>query len=395
MYKSYDGIKEIMNGIIKHGYFSQFADKKVYYFTDNHNNRAFVQLTEQGFKGLYCIHIFYNESSLNYMHDVLISKDDDLLYNTYGMTEELILAVESKEDVDELDKLFLKNMGSRTKEENNYIIYSFKRGEGYSIANFDEVDTFISWLEVLYSMYRNNYKELISFANQEENGFEAILVDVDKDLCNYVIEYATLPKLERMPKKRKCFKSFKEEYETKEKNAGECVLMFNYLPSVVLETNNRVGIINTYYKDSDEGLSTYVYESIKDYNKVIFGMLDHLFANIGVPSKIIINDRILYSSIARTMEELGIEIEFTKDLPEYVDFIKEPMISMLKNVIDRVLPKFIIEKVLSKINELEYDKFDEILASDDLFDKDKSEDDDLDELGLLDSDFDNSTDLVS
>jgi hypothetical protein len=67
--------------------------------------------------------------------------------------------------------------------------------------------------------------------------------------------------------------------------------------------------------NSGKVLFRFISDSPKDYKSCIYGILDEIFTMFNKPVKMFLNNRKIYSIIARTMNELKIETDFLRENP--------------------------------------------------------------------------------
>ena len=350
--KVYKDIRDIINRFIKKDYWNEFSSADIFYFTDNKNKKTMITFIDSFFGESYGIQFFINKDGFNYVHDILTCKNPDMI--SIGDCDSICAVLMSKEELSKQDIEFLKSCNARVKEENNLLIYRFKKGYAQRIANFEELKNVFTILEYLSSIIANEYNDItLAFSN----GLSAVAY-VDLNEFIYHIAYHPLPYLESNPRLKPINLNFVNEYKESNFINEDCYLFTSYLPIIVKETGVRPILLYFYFANSGKTFLKFIIDEPKTYYDYIFGILDDVFINVGKPTKIIFNNRDFYYFTKKTLSKLQIECEKT-DNNDYVD-------ENISNVISRVFEKtgddviekesaalLLIETLTNVINELD------------------------------------------
>ena len=355
----YKQIREIINKFIKKDYWNEFSSADIFYFDDSKKKKTMITFIDSFFGEAYGIQFFINKDGFNYVHDILTCQNPDMI--SIGDCDSICAVLSSKEDLTPTDIKFLKSCNARIKEENNLLIYRFKKGYAQRLANLEELNMVLSRLDYLGCIIANEYVDIKAAF---ENGYLAIAyVDLEKYL--YHISYHPLPFLESNPRVKPINENFVNEYKDSTFINDECYLFTSYLPIIVKETGVRPILLYFYYADSGKTFLKFIIDEPKTYYDYIFGILDDVFIKVGKPTKMIFNNRDFYYFTKKTLSSLQIECVKT-DNNEYVD-------ENISNVISRVFEKtgddviekesaalLLIETLTNVINEIEsYDTEDD------------------------------------
>lgn len=356
----YKEIRNIINNFIKKDYWNSFCSADIFYFDDSKKKKTMITFLDSFFGESYGIQFFINNDGFNYVHDIFTSKNPDMI--SIGDCDSICAVLASKENLSFEDKEFLKACHARIKEENNLIIYRFKRGYAQRIANEDELKIILERLSYLDSLITNEYKDII---DAFEKGLSVVsYVNLEKYLYN--VSYLPLPYLEKNPKLKPVNEDFLNEYLNHSFLNDECYLFTSYLPIIVKETGVRPILLYFYFNDSNKSFLKFIIDEPKSYYEYIFGILDEVFAKYGKPIKMIFNNRDFYYFTKKTLSKLDIECEKTFN-NEYVDENISTVISKIfEKTGDEVIEKesaalILIETLTNVINELDsYENEEEI-----------------------------------
>lgn len=299
----YKEIRTIINKFIKKDYWNSFCSADIFYFTDSKKKKSMITFIDAFFGESYGIQLFINYDGFNYVHDILTSKNPDMI--SIGDCDSICAILVSKEKLTEEDKKFLALNRVRIKEENNLIIYRFQKGFAQRIVNDKELKMVFERLNYLDSIIDNEY-------NDVKSAFEKGLSVVSYvDLANYLysLSYIPLPFLEHNPKAKPVNENFVLEHKEETFINDECYLFTSYLPIIIKENGVRPLLVYFYFSESNRSYLKFIIDEPKKYFDYIFGILDDVFNKEGLPEKIYINDRSFYSYLANTLKNLNIEYE--------------------------------------------------------------------------------------
>ena len=146
----YKEVRNIINNFIKKDYWNSFCSADIFYFDDSKKKKTMITFIDSFFGESYGIQFFINRDGFNYVHDIFTSKNPDMI--SIGDCDSICAVLVSKEGLTKEDTDFLKSCHARIKEENNLIIYRFKRGYAQRMANEDELALILERLSYLDSI---------------------------------------------------------------------------------------------------------------------------------------------------------------------------------------------------------------------------------------------------
>ena len=300
-------IKLIIKKFKKRNYFSLFSSSDIFltYFSKNHTYLSTFMDTFYG--DSYGVQVFFNHAGFNYVHDIFTTNDDVI---NVGDCDSLVSVFTPKDELDDEMKKFLKNHNRRISNENLFI-YRFQPGYGKRFASVKEMQTVLENLLFLSSLIENDMSDITEAVKNEK----AVISYVNKEKFEYFVKYDNLPLLEHMPSKGPINIDFYNEFKDMVYVNEECYLFSSYVPLVIKETNVRPLMVYFLMPNSGKVLFRFISDSPKDYKSCIYGILDEIFTMFNKPVKMFLNNRKIYSIIARTMNELKIEIDFLRENP--------------------------------------------------------------------------------
>ncbi|MBQ9124536.1 MAG: hypothetical protein IJY14_02480 [Acholeplasmatales bacterium] len=304
--EAYLNCRTIIKKFIKSQYWTTFSSADIFYILEGANKSLFT-FVEQFFNESFGCQVFFTKKGFNYVHDILTTDDDGVL--SLCDSDCLCAICVAKKDLTPDDIAFLKKLNVRINDENNLLVYRFEPGYGQRLANRREMELMSDYFDYISSIISNEYNDVIEAFKQNN----VVLALMDKANLQYSVVYRPLPYLEEMPKKRPKNKGFVEEFTDTIYVNDECYLFGAYLPIVVKETNIRPFVIYAYYPHINKHYFKYIVEAPKEYKNRIFGILYDVFTKIGVPTKIIYNDRDIYSMLYQTVNALNIEQDFIRE----------------------------------------------------------------------------------
>lgn len=348
--EAYINCRNIMKKFIKLKYWTTFSSADIFYILDGANKSLFT-FVEQFMKESFGCQVYFTKKGFNYVHDILTTTDEGAI--SLCDSDCLVAVCISKKDLEDKEKEFLKKNNVRITEENNLIIYRFEPGFGQRIANRREIELMSDYFDYILSIINNEFNDIVE-AFKEGN---VVLALMDKVNFQYSVAYRPLPYLEEMPRKTPKNNAFVEEFENTLYTNDNCYLFAAYLPIVIKETNVRPLITYFYFPNTNKHYFKYILDTPKEYKSCMFGILYDVFSKVGVPTKIIYNDRIIYSILYQTVNALNIEQEFLRE-KRNVDANLNDLIARVytqadKQVVEnREVVELLMDTISSCINEL-------------------------------------------
>ena len=284
----YKEIRKIINKFINEEYFSRFTSADIFYIETLKKKRSIITFMDNFYGEYYGIQLFFNQDGLNYVHDIVSYEDP--IFITVADCDSLCLVLLPRENLSEDDIKYLKNNKVNIKEENNIIIYRFKRGYGRTYANIKEMTILLDKLNLLNAVIPNEYDSIIEAFNKEL----AVISIVDTAKYVYTNFYKPLPYLESISISKKINIDFVNEYKNKGISNDTIYVLSSYLP-IILEGSLIRPLLVIFYSPFNEKINVHsLTNKPKDYKNIIWSILDEVFTNNGIPSKIVFSNRYLY-----------------------------------------------------------------------------------------------------
>ena len=193
MDNNYKNIRKIINDFISKNYFTLYGSSDIFYFETLNGKRSIMTFMDNFYGEFYGLQLFYTNEGLNYIHDLF--SYDDPMFITVGDCDSICLALIPKDKLEPEDIKYLRENKVNIKEDNNIIIYRFKRGFGRKFANYNELAILFDKLNILGSILQNEKKSI-------KEAFEKELCVISVvDTVNYLYTnfYKPCPILEHMP----------------------------------------------------------------------------------------------------------------------------------------------------------------------------------------------------
>lgn len=339
----YKSIKKIIDSFILKSYWLEFTSADIFYIANSNAKEYMSVFIDKFFGTSYGVEFFTNKDGFNYVHDILSVENQELL--SICDCDSLCAVLVSKENLTELEKEYLKLNKTRIKEDNNLIIYRFKKGYSHEFATYEELNLVLEILSFLNSMIENEHDDLIKAFDNELS----VVSFVNLNNYTYSNRYMPLPILERPYNKTKINIDFVNEYQNKELTSGECYVFTTYLPVIIAENDVRPILVYIYYQDLDKHLIRYIADRPKTYNKYIYGILDEAFSLFGLPYKITFNSRELYYILYKSLSKLNIEKEMSLKKVKIYKNLNALVSNLYSKTDDDKFPK---EEVISLLNEI-------------------------------------------
>lgn len=347
--------RKILKKFIKKGYWTEFSSADIFYIQSSNKNKALFTFVEQFFSDAFGIQLFYTPDGFNYVHDILTTAEQATV--TLCDCDSLCAMFVSKADLKEEEVAFLKKNNIRIMEANNLLFYRYKPGYVQKLASDKELGVILSHLEYLDSIIPNEFEDLKE-CFKEGNAAVALM---NLEEMQYAMVYRPLPFLETKIKKEKANIAFIEEFKDSTYIDDECYACASYIPVSIRESGIRPLLVYFYFPNSNKHYFRYILEGPKDYKNVYYGILYEVFTQIGVPTKMIFNNRAIYSLVNNTITKMNIENSFIRENAE-IDVNVNDFIGKLYRrtnqdfVEDEEFLKDLLDTMTSALNAIEYDE---------------------------------------
>lgn len=298
--------KKLLKDFIKKEYWAKFTAADLFYIMSG-KNRALFTFVDQFFGDAFGCQLFFNTDGLNYVHDILTSSNEETvtIYDCDSLCAALICRSELKED----EIKFLRDNKIRINENNNLIIYRYEAGYKQRIADNKDMSILLEYFELIASILNNEYEDIVYWFKENES----IVCLMNKEKLEYEIIYRHLPYLEKKPRLLKANEGFIEEFRNCTYVNDECYLFASYLPVVIKESDIRPLVLYFYYPKLKKHQFKYIMNEPKEYKNILFSIIYDVFMEIGVPYKILFNNRNVHSILKKTINALHIEDSFTRE----------------------------------------------------------------------------------
>ena len=300
--EEYKSIKKYMALFDKEDYFHLYtsADLFLNVFTKKKYIFSFMSNFLEDSVG---VQLFNNSDGFNYVYDILTFSNDNLLIA--GRIDSICAIYLSKELLTKEDIDYIHSMGFKVKKDKNLVVYRYELGHMKRYANKKEMNELIANCEFIYSFAKENQTEAIGAFDTDKNPVSFI----DEIKLEYHTTYMELPNLSVIPRKQSINKSVVEDFKSIPFSGEECYMFVAYTPLIIKETGVRPLILYFYFAERNKVVFKYITDSPKEYKNYIYGILDDVFHEEGIPEKLYLNDRSFYSYLYKTLTELNIEVE--------------------------------------------------------------------------------------
>ena len=299
----YKTLKKYMNLFYKQDFFHLYTSADLFLNYFNNKEKYLFSFINNFLEESVGVQLFDNNNGFNYVHDILtLSVDNMLIAGRIDSICAIYLEKDllTKEDID-----FIHSMGFRVKQENNLVIYRYELGKMKRYANKKEMERLIKNCEFVYSLAKDNYKDVIDAFNDQKSPISFI----DEKELLYRTIYLELPTLSVNPRKLPVNKQVVEEFSKFQYTGEECYMFVAYTPLIVKETGVRPLLVYFYFSERNRIIFKYITDEPKEYKNYIFGILDDVFSKEGLPEKIYLNDRAFYSFLNKTLNEVNVQTE--------------------------------------------------------------------------------------
>jgi len=326
---NYKEVRKLINAFIKKDYWHDFSSADIFYQAYG-KRKTLLTFLDSFFGDSYGIQLFYNKEGFNYVHDIFTTSDSDFI--TIGDCDSICAVLIAKKDLKESEMNFLKENNFRIKDENNLIIYRFEKGYGQRLANAKELKILLDELYFISCLLEYDYNDVKEAFKKE---YAAVSV-VDNRERKYNVVYRPLPYLEEPLRKKPINVAFSDEFKDSYFMNDECYLFTSYLPVVIKENNVRPLLVYFYYPETGKSYFKYITSEPKDYKNCIWGILYEAFTNVGLPTKMYINDRVIYHDVVKTLEAFKMEVEFKKESINVNESINQFISTMYQSTHDEI-----------------------------------------------------------
>lgn len=306
--EDYLELKECFTSFKRNNYFEKFTSGDIFCVKEKGTkNYALMTFIDQFFGDTLGLQLFYTRDGLNYVHDILSCLDEGSV--TIGDCDSIVAVYKKKAILTEEDLAFLKMVGQKPVTKNNLICYRFQKGLKSRCCTKAEISTLSLYGVFLASLIPNEHQDIVDCFHEGNS----VLAELDIKEKRYAAYYAPLPYLQILPKSNPVNQPFVDEYKNKTYLNEDCYLYTSYLPVTIKDSKVRPILLYFYFLESNRMELKYILDEPKEYKNCIYGILDDVFEEIGLPAKMVINNRDLYFILHKTLNALNIETTFERE----------------------------------------------------------------------------------
>jgi hypothetical protein len=297
----YRDIKNIINKFRKETYWDIFNSNNQFYIGTT--KEALFSFTRDEMSTSYGMQIFYTPVGFNYIHDRLTVHYEGVV--TIDDCDAIFVKIADKNNITDEEKAYINKQGMKIGN-HNVIIYRYQPGYVHRFANVNELKVIYEYLEILASVIKNEFTDIISAFDSEYTPM--IFVEG----YSYDVVYRPLPLLYRPYNHKSVNKEFVEEFKNKTYLDDTCYL-FTMYSNMYAKDGIKPLIIYVYYPNNNIVEFKSILDKPSKYNESIFGILYEIFEEHGLPMKLITNNLKLQSYFYNTLKKLNIEQEFKRE----------------------------------------------------------------------------------
>lgn len=347
--ENYIECKRLLKSFKKKDYWKYFSSADTFLFYLGKKKSLFT-FVEQFYNDSFGCQLFFNNKGFNYVHDILSTSKENLI--TICDCDSICAIFAPKSDLKDEEIAYLKKNKIKIMENDNLLIYRFEAGLKERIANVKEIEILLTNLYYLNSIIPQEFNDIIEAFKKNDS----VVCFMDEKRLEYSVIYRPLPYLECKIKKEKPNIQFVEEFKNSTYLNDECFFSASYLPVIIKDKNIRPLIISFYYTKSNRNYFKYLITTPNEYKNCIFGILYDVFTDVGMPYKIIFNNRYFHAIVENTLNELNIENYFERETYVMDNEVSEVLekIGIDNNTpLDEEITKSTLDSLFDTINEFE------------------------------------------
>lgn len=338
----YKDIKSTYKKVMSVMPFEKYGRNDCFHFMDE-DGQGMAIFSDTVWKGHPGVQFFVKNGGLNHVHDLVTCP------HSYGYDRAfaniMALAYVPKEDLDDVDKEFLKKMNSKVST-NNLMIFILKEGRGFTNPTKSDMLNILYYLTYLKALVLNDEEQLKEIFNNE---YMALGVFNNEDMTYNV---GPLPDIsfERLPSLKKANVPFIEESKKYNYRNEKCHIGRLYIP--IKDTNNEYfsSVIFVYFENSDKWLTNIIDckpDKIADY---LYAFLDDVFKEYGIPDEMEIADRYIFAGLSKTLSKLHVSASFVREENEFARGCYEKLAELLSKI-------SMFNKTLESMDEMDEEAF--------------------------------------
>ena len=301
----YRDIKRIYKKIMDLKPFEKYGRNDCFHFMDE-KDQGMAIFSDMVWKGNPGIQMFLNKPGLNHVHELVTCP------NSYGYDRAFAnlkaLTYLPKEDLDDMDKKFLKKMKANITA-NNLVVIILKEGYGFTQPNKTDLLEILTNLNYLHSIISNDEEQIKEIFNNE---LMALGVFNNKD---YTYNVVPLPDIsfETMPSFKKVNIPFVEEASNYCYINEKCHIGRLYIPIKDKENDFFTSVVFMYFENQDKWFTNLIDCKPEKIGEYMYAFIDEIFKANGMPDEVVISDRYLFAGISKTLKKLNISTIFVRE----------------------------------------------------------------------------------
>jgi len=306
--EDYLELKECFLSFKRNNYFEKFNSGDIFCVKEKgKNDCALMTFIDQFFGDTLGLQLFYTKDGLNYVHDILSCMDETSV--TIGDCDSIVAVYKKKNQLTVDDLAFLKMLDQKPVNKLNLICYRFQKGMKSRCCTKKEISILSLYGVFLASLIPNEHQDIVN-AFLEGN---SVLAELDINEKRYSAFYQPLPYLQIPLTSMPVNEPFVEDYKNRTYLNEDCYLYTSYLPVIIKDTKVRPILLYFYFLQSNRMELKYILDEPKEYKNCIYGILDDVFDKVGLPAKMVINNRDLYYILRKTLTKMNIEVTFERE----------------------------------------------------------------------------------
>lgn len=341
----YQTAKDIILKFKKKGYYEEFSQQDMFYFSFINEGKKMMMLFIDSFFGdSYGIQLFFNNNGFEYLHHIFTTPNPDSI--TIGDCDSIFGIIKAKKDLLPDDYAYLKENHVRVKEEDNVIFYRFQTGYDERYCNEKEVSDFILAGSFVLSLLKNDYNPVKECFNEAYS----VVAEIDTDKLTYEVRYQDLPYL--IPDKRKVSenKNFVLEFKNAKYIDDEIDFYTTYLPIKIKETRKRVMLNLIHYKKYGYN-DVYFIKDKTTVKSALMGMLYDSFMKHGVPLEVNFSHNEYSDYSIKTLEKLHVDVKTERVSDDTMDVAQRIGDELFDISHDNALPQNEVDDALNVVKD--------------------------------------------
>ena len=306
-----DFYKKILTKIrsfLKKQYWNKFTNYDIFHFMID-GKRYVASFISNFYGDSFGLQIYNTTDGMNYLSDIFSEEDEEINLVKEFECDALCIILSEENSLTDEDKKYLKERGTRVKEDNNLLLYRFESGYGRRYANVNEEIDILRFLDVLSDILNDNLPDLEKNFSEEKSA----LAFINEEERTYYLTFGDLPYLETNITNHKVYPYALKSLQEIKSEKDSCFINILYSPIVCREDNVRPVMVYFYYPEHNYHKMAYMTCNKKKYKEEFWNTVLNVFDEYHIPKEIYINNRRFYSYIYKTFKEMKVKVELNLD----------------------------------------------------------------------------------